>query len=679
MKYDYLIVGAGFAGAVMAERIASQLNKKVLIVEKRNHIGGNAYDEYDEHGILLHKYGPHIFHTNSKEVFDYLSQFTEWRFYEHKVLAKLENELYPIPINRTTVNKLYGLNLKTDEETQKYFDSVKEKRFPISNSEDIIVNQIGYDLFEKFFKHYTIKQWNLEPKELSPAVCGRIPVRTNDDCRYFSDKYQLMPKDGYTKMFEKMLSNSNIEVLLNTDYKSIGNNIKFDKMIYTGPIDYFFDYKYGKLPYRSIRFEWETHETEIYQEVAQINHLNFEVSFTRVVEHKTLSGIENKFTTISKEYSLTEGEHYYPILTEDNRKLFLKYQIESEKNSKVVFCGRLAEYQYYNMDQVVVNTLNKFRDEIANIQVDSFKVAAVVVTYNRQALLSECINALRNQTRRLDEIFVINNSSSDGTEEWLNAQADLTVITQPNTGSAGGQHTGIKSAYEKGYDWVWCMDDDVVVYDICLEVLLNFIRTKRETKIAAIQSLKIVNEIETWHGAEFVNVDKMRIIRVADRAVKEGFVETNSFCFEGILIAREIVQKIGLPNISFFINNDDLEYALRIKSQLKDHSIILLGNVLMRRKRKTKSELKKYDCLSKCKQVSDWDIFMMEKYFKNFFIAVKLNYPSKFSYLNAFRFLFSHYRWIFKVVLAILFFRTNRYQRLTNLFRQIVSQGVFAG
>ncbi|RPI61882.1 MAG: UDP-galactopyranose mutase, partial [Ignavibacteriales bacterium] len=272
MKYDYLIVGAGFAGSVMAERLASQFNKKVLIVEKRNHIAGNAYDEYDEHGILVHRYGPHIFHTNSKEVFDYLSLFTEWIPYEHKVLAKIGNELYPIPINRITINKLYNLNLKTEDEVKDYFESVKEKRFPILNSEDIIVNQVGKDLFEKFFKHYTKKQWDLEPKELSPSVCGRIPVRTNDDCRYFTDKYQFMPKAGYTKMFEKILNHKNIEVILNTDYKNILESIKFDKMIYTGPIDYFFDYKFGKLPYRSIRFEFRNLSQKYFQETAQINY-----------------------------------------------------------------------------------------------------------------------------------------------------------------------------------------------------------------------------------------------------------------------------------------------------------------------------------------------------------------------------------------------------------------------
>ncbi len=360
MKYDFLIVGAGFAGSVMAERLASQLNKKVLVVEKRNHIAGNAYDEYDEHGILVHRYGPHIFHTNSKEVFDYLSQFTEWIQYEHKVLAKIGNELYPIPINRITINKLYNLSLKTDEEVAAFFESAREKRYPILNSEDIIVNQVGKDLFEKFFKHYTKKQWNLEAKELSPSVCGRIPVRTNDDCRYFTDKYQYMPKEGYTKMFEKILNHKNIKVILNTDYKSIIESLEFDKMIYTGPIEYFFDYKYGKLPYRSIRFEFRNLSQVQFQETAQINYVDDSVEYTRVVEHKLLSQQNSDSTTISFEYPQKYGEPFYPVPTEENRHQYLLYKKEAEKLNNILFCGRLAEYQYYNMDQVVANTLKLF-------------------------------------------------------------------------------------------------------------------------------------------------------------------------------------------------------------------------------------------------------------------------------------------------------------------------------
>jgi UDP-galactopyranose mutase len=362
--FDFLIVGAGFAGSVMAERLASQLDKKILIVEKRHHIGGNAYDEYDEHGIIVHRYGPHIFHTNSKNVFEYLSRFTEWIPYEHKVLARLNGQLYPIPINRITLNKLYNLNLKTEKEVEEFYQKVKEERYPVKNSEDIIVNQVGYDLFENFFKNYTKKQWNLEPKNLAPTVCGRIPVRTNDDCRYFTDKYQFMPKDGYTKMFEKLLSHKNIEIVLNTDYKKITNDIKFKKLVYTGPIDYFFDYKFGKLPYRSIRFEYRNFEMENYQPAAQINYVNLSENYTRVVEHKYLSGQKARNTTVSFEYPVNNGEPYYPIPTEANRKYYLEYLSESKKLKNVHFIGRLAEYQYYNMDQVVANTLKIFKNMV---------------------------------------------------------------------------------------------------------------------------------------------------------------------------------------------------------------------------------------------------------------------------------------------------------------------------
>lgn len=361
MQYDYLIVGAGFSGCVMAERIATQLNKKVLIIEKRYHIGGNVYDEYDEHGILIHRYGPHIFHTNSNKIFNYLSQFTEWHPYKHKVLASMNGNLFQFPINRITVNKLYGLNLKSEKEVKNFYESVKTKRYPITNSEDIIINQVGYDIFEKFFKIYTKKQWNLEPKDLTPGVCGRIPIRTNDDNRYFTDKYQFMPKEGYTKLFEQMLNHRNIEVVLNTDYKSILNNIHFNKMIYTGPIDYFFDYSFGRLPYRSIRFEYENLHIEYFQDCAQVNYVSSEVPFTRVIEHKYLSSQKLETTTISREYPHFDGEPYYPIPTEENKRLYKKYRKESKKLKKVIFCGRLAEYQYYNMDQVVANTLTLFQ------------------------------------------------------------------------------------------------------------------------------------------------------------------------------------------------------------------------------------------------------------------------------------------------------------------------------
>jgi len=353
--YDYLIIGAGFAGSVMAEKLASQLNKKVVIVEKRNHIGGNAYDELDANGILVHRYGPHIFHTNSNKVFDYLSQFTEWYFYEHIVFACLNNQLYPVPINRLTLNKYFGTNLQNESDTKEYLNKLRENRYPILNSEDIIVNQVGYDLFEKFFKYYTKKQWNLEPKDLSPSVCGRIPIRNNIDCRYFTDKYQFMPKDGYTKMFERMLKHKNIHIILNTDYKTILNDLKFNKIIYTGPIDYFFDYLHGKLPYRSLRFEWENIDQEFFQRAAQINFVDNSVEFSRVIEHKRITNIISRTTTISREYPQKEGEPFYPIPNNYNISLYKSYKTEAEKLKNVIFCGRLAEYKYFNMDQVIAN------------------------------------------------------------------------------------------------------------------------------------------------------------------------------------------------------------------------------------------------------------------------------------------------------------------------------------
>ena len=360
--YDYLIVGAGFAGSVMAERLASQLNKKVLVVEKRNHIGGNAYDEYDEHGILVHKYGPHIFHTNSNKIFNYLSQFTEWIPYEHKVLAKLNGELYSIPINRLTINKLYNLDLKSENEIAEFYKNVRENRYPVKNSEDIIVNQVGIDLFEKFFKHYTKKQWKLEPKDLAPTVCGRIPVRINDDCRYFTDKYQFMPKDGYTKMFERMLAHKNIEVALNTDFKKILNDVIFNKMIYTGPIDYFFDYEFGKLPYRSIRFENRNFKVNYIQENAVINHVGDEVEFTRATEYKHVTKQKAESTTISYEFPLLEGDPYYPVPNKENQTKYFLYQEKASKLNTTILCGRLAEYRYYEMNHVISRSLKKISE-----------------------------------------------------------------------------------------------------------------------------------------------------------------------------------------------------------------------------------------------------------------------------------------------------------------------------
>ena len=363
--YDVLIVGAGFAGAIMAEQIASRLNKKVLVIDKRNHIAGNAYDEYADNGILVHKYGPHIFHTNSSVVFKYLSNFTGWRFYEHKVLACSNGNLYPIPINRITLNKYFSLTLSSDEEAVKFIDSKKGNIYPSLNSRDYVINQVGEELYETFFKYYTKKQWGVEAEDLAPSVCGRIPLRYNEDCRYFTDKYQYMPIDGYTKMFEKILSHKNIDIELGIEFKDFGNTSKYKNIIFTGPIDYFFNYIYGELQYRSIKFEFENINQPEFQAVAQVNYVSAGVPFTRVIEHKHLTGQIASTTTITREYPDHKGEPFYPVPNEKNRQLYLKYKEKALSLHNVFFCGRLAEYQYYNMDQVTANTLTLFQS-IAN-------------------------------------------------------------------------------------------------------------------------------------------------------------------------------------------------------------------------------------------------------------------------------------------------------------------------
>lgn len=357
--YDYLIVGAGFAGSVLAERLASVLNKKVLIIDKRNHIGGNAYDHYDESGILVHKYGPHIFHTNSEEVFYYLSQFTEWRNYQHRVLASVDGQLVPIPINLTTINQLYGSQLSSDELTQ-FFQDKAEKKQQILTSEDVIVNTVGRELYEKFFKGYTKKQWALDPSQLHASVTARIPTRTNKDDRYFTDTFQVMPLHGYTKMFENMLNQPNIHIMLNTNYKDIIGEIKHKKLIFTGPVDEYFDYRFGRLPYRSIDFKFKTLDQEFFQQTGTINYPN-DYSFTRITEFKHLSGQKHHKTSIVYEFPCAQGDPYYPIPTAENAELYKKYQALSQQMENTYFVGRLATYKYYNMDQVVAQALTNFK------------------------------------------------------------------------------------------------------------------------------------------------------------------------------------------------------------------------------------------------------------------------------------------------------------------------------
>jgi UDP-galactopyranose mutase len=356
--FDYLIVGAGFAGSVLAERLANVSEKKVLIVDQRDHIGGNAYDYFNQDGILIHKYGPHIFHTNSRKVFDYLSHYTTWRPYEHRVLASVDGQLVPMPINLDTINRLYSLQLNSLQ-LESFFESKAEKVQRIVTSEDVVVSKIGRELYEKFFKGYTRKMWDLDPSELDASVSARVPTRTNRDGRYFTDTYQAMPAKGYTRMFQKMLSHPNIKIMLNTDYKEIVDIIPYKTMIYTGPIDSYFNYCYGRLPYRSIEFRFETHDMETFQPTGTINFPN-EHPYTRITEFKYLTGQKHHKTSVVYEYPKAEGDPYYPIPRPENAEIYKKYQGLANSMTNTYFTGRLATYRYYNMDQVVAQSLSLF-------------------------------------------------------------------------------------------------------------------------------------------------------------------------------------------------------------------------------------------------------------------------------------------------------------------------------
>lgn len=354
--FDYLVVGAGFAGSVAAERMAAVYNKKVLIVDRRNHVGGNAYDHLNEQGVLVHRYGPHIFHTNSEQVFRHLSKFTDWRSYEHRVLASVDGKLVPVPINQDTVNLLYGLNLKTESEVEAFFESRAEPRACIRTSEDVVVSKVGRDLYEKLFRNYTRKQWGKDPSELDSLVTARIPVRTNRDARYFTDRYQAMPKHGFTSMFQRMLDHRNISVELGVDYRDVIKRCKFRELIYSGPVDEYFDCCFGPLPYRSLRFKHETFSKEFIQPVAVINYPN-DHDYTRVTEFKHLTGQSHKQTSVVYEYPSSEGDPYYPVPTPQNAALYKRYAELAASTEKVHFVGRLATYHYYNMDQVVAQAL----------------------------------------------------------------------------------------------------------------------------------------------------------------------------------------------------------------------------------------------------------------------------------------------------------------------------------
>jgi UDP-galactopyranose mutase len=356
--FDYVVVGAGFAGCVLAERLAAGLDKKVLVCDRRSHVGGNAYDHFDDAGILVHRYGPHIFHTNSRDVFEYLSRFTDWRPYEHKVLAVVDGKYLPMPINLDTVNRLYGLELDSAG-LERYFAQVACPRERIATSEDVVLSRVGRDLYEKFVRGYTRKQWGLDPSELDASVLARIPVRTNRDDRYFTDTYQAMPLHGYTRMFERMLAHPNICIMLQTDYRQLAGRVAFNEMVYTGPIDEFFDRRYGRLPYRSLEFRHETLEREVFQPTGTVNYPN-DHAYTRTTEFKYLTGQVHALTSVVYEYPRASGDPYYPIPRPENAELYKKYQGLAERQRGVHFVGRLATYRYYNMDQVVAQALTLY-------------------------------------------------------------------------------------------------------------------------------------------------------------------------------------------------------------------------------------------------------------------------------------------------------------------------------
>ncbi|MFM7027861.1 MAG: UDP-galactopyranose mutase [Chakrabartia sp.] len=358
--YDFLIVGAGFAGAVMAERLAADAGQRVLIIDKRPHVAGNAYDQRNAAGQLVHRYGPHIFHTNAREIFDYLSGFTQWRPYEHRVLAQVRDTLVPIPINRTTINTLYGLGLETEEEVTAFLDSRRAPVDVIRTSEDVVLAAVGRELYELFFRGYTRKQWGLDPSELDKSVTARIPTRTNVDDRYFTDQFQAMPLNGYTAMFEHMLDHPNIDVRLGVSHADLTGLVSYDRLVWTGPIDEYFGCCFGKLPYRSLRFDHQILPQSEFQPTGTVNYPSEDVPFTRITEFGHLTGEQGAQTSLVYEYPCAEGDPYYPVPRPENQELYKRYARLADA-SETIFVGRLATYRYYNMDQIVGQALATYR------------------------------------------------------------------------------------------------------------------------------------------------------------------------------------------------------------------------------------------------------------------------------------------------------------------------------
>lgn len=364
-QYDVIVIGAGISGAVIAERYASR-DKKVLVIEKRNHIGGNCFDYYNEDGILVSKYGAHIFHTNFEDVWKYVNQFSEFNSYVHRVLTVVEKKLVPVPVNITTVNSIFGLSIQNELEMDAWLARNQVQCTNPKNSKEAAISRVGTILYKKMFENYTKKQWNKFPEEMDASVLSRIPVRNNFDDRYFTDKYQALPVGGYTKFFQKILSHPNIHIMLNTDYFDVRNMLPLhSKLFYTGPIDQFFDFKchMDHLEYRSIRFNFETYQQEFFQKNSVINYPELDVPYTRIVEFKHFTKQIHPKTTICKEISINgngKNEKYYPVPTQRNHAIFEKYKEETNYLNNIYFVGRLANYKYFNMDQAFKHALDLF-------------------------------------------------------------------------------------------------------------------------------------------------------------------------------------------------------------------------------------------------------------------------------------------------------------------------------
>jgi len=385
--FDTIIIGSGFAGSVIAERLATQQDKKVLIIDKRRHIGGNCFDCYDEHGILIHQYGPHLFHTNNKVVFDYLSQFTQWQPYQHEVLAFIDGQKVPVPFNLNSLHALFPKSI-ADSLEHKLINAfgfgVKVPILELRNTDDSELKFLADYIYDKIFVNYTAKQWGKKPEDISPEVTGRVPVHISRDNRYFQDKYQAIPKHGYSKIFENMLNHPNISVLLNTDFKDVFK-IDFEssemtfmesefkgQLIYTGLIDELYDSRFGELPYRSLDFKFEHLEKDRFQEKTTINYPN-DYDFTRITEFKHISQQTIAGTSIVKEFPQdfdrndpTKNIPYYPVFTEENKAILDRYIDFSENFPNITLVGRLAENRYYDMDDIVARALQVFADQFAD-------------------------------------------------------------------------------------------------------------------------------------------------------------------------------------------------------------------------------------------------------------------------------------------------------------------------